>query len=143
MQRAAALARAARRGVPHGLCEHILRLRGQFYAIILVMNRFLPIFAGTLAIACFATEMLAYCYAPYSRTAGEAVWLQYGFFLFFLLQVVLTAWLHLQAPEKHLDGLTLAFLITAILLFIISIPLYHVIMRVLNFVVRNAGPILP
>ena len=93
--------------------------------------------------ACFATERLAYYYAPCSRTAGETIWLQRGFFLFFLLQVVLTAWLHLQTPEKHLDGLTLAFLIAAILLFILSIPLYHLVMRVLNFVVRNAGPILP
>jgi len=102
-----------------------------------------PISAGILAAACFATERLISCYAPDSTPAGMIMWLQYGFFAWFFLQIVFTAALFSKAPEHHLDGLTLTAMQATVLLFIISIPLYNVILRLCNFIVLLADRILP
>lgn len=107
------------------------------------MTKTWPISAGILAAACFATERLISCNAPDSTLAGMIMWLQYGFFAWFFLQIVFTTVLFSKAPEHHLDGLTLTAILATILLFIVSIPLYNVLLRLCNFIVLLADHILP
>ena len=107
------------------------------------MNKALPISAGIAAAACFATERAISCYAPNSPMADSLLWLQHGFFLCFALQVTLTAFLFFERPDHHLDGLSLTAMFTTIVLFIISIPLYNVIIRLCNFIVQISDHILP
>jgi hypothetical protein len=107
------------------------------------VKKLLSVSAGILALLSFAGERIVYFYAPGFLTVHQSTWLQYLFFIFFLLQVLTTILLHLEDPEKHLDSLPLGIMIATILVFIISIPLYGVILRVMDFIVRLADPILP
>ena len=63
----------------------------------------------------FAGERIVYFYAPGFLTVHQSTWLQYLFFIFFLLQVLTTILLHLEDPEKHLDSLPLGIMIATIL----------------------------
>jgi hypothetical protein len=107
------------------------------------VKKILSISAGILALLSFTAERIAYFHAPGFLSANQSIWLQYLFFIFFFLQVLATILLHLEDPEKHLANLPLGLMIAAIIVFIISIPLYGVILRVMDFIVRLADPILP
>jgi hypothetical protein len=107
------------------------------------MIRTLPVSAGILAIACFATERMIFCYAPNAPLTDNLLWLQYGFFIWFFVQIIFTSLSFLKQPDHHLDGLTLTAMLTTIVLFIVSIPLYNVILRLCNFIVELADHVLP
>ena len=106
------------------------------------MRKIWPNSVGILAAGCFVTERCLWYFhmqLPYVRQD----WLQLGFVLVFTVQVILTSLLHFKDPDKHLEGSTLTILFTNMLLFLIAVPLYHLILRSCELLVNIADQLLP
>jgi hypothetical protein len=107
------------------------------------MSKIWSITTGLAAIACFSGERLIVLYCPNGEFNSFIMPLQYGFFVMLLCQACATTCAFLKEPDKHLDGGVLALLVVNVFLLVVSIVLFHVIIRLCNFLVYILGPLLP
>jgi len=107
------------------------------------MSRTLAIAAGVSAIGCFVAERYLFYRAWGSSYAFYRPELEAAFFILFGFQVLLHSAVFLREPDNHVHGVALPVLFFSILLFILAIQTYHVILRLCNFLVLKADPVLP